>query len=91
MQKITEIKELKLKANKIRKDIISMLLEAKSGHSAGPLGMADIFAALYFNEMNHKPQEPYWNERDRLVLSNAHICPVRYGTFDWKRLGEVSS
>ncbi len=78
MQKITDLTELKLKANKIRKDIISMLLEAGSGHSAGPLGMADIFTALYFNEMNHNPKEPFWDKRDRLILSNAHICPVRY-------------
>ncbi|MFH1664048.1 MAG: transketolase [archaeon] len=78
MQKITGIKELKLKANKIRKDIIEMLVEAGSGHSAGPLGMADVFTALYFNEMKHNPKEPKWSERDRLILSNAHICPVRY-------------
>jgi len=66
------------KANQIRQDIIKMLLEAGSGHSAGPLGMADIFTALYFNILNHDPKNPNWEERDRLILSNGHICPVRY-------------
>lgn len=62
----------------IREDIIEMLLEAGSGHSAGPLGMADIFSALYFHVLNHNPKKPDWPERDRLILSNGHICPVRY-------------
>lgn len=75
---ITDISELNKKANEIRKDIIKMLLAAGSGHSAGPLGMADIFTALYFNIMNHDPKNPFWEERDRLILSNGHICPVRY-------------
>ncbi len=73
-----QIKFLEEKANKIRQDIIEMLVEAKSGHSAGPLGMADIFTALYFNILNHDPKNPSWEERDRLVLSNGHICPVLY-------------
>ncbi len=80
MQKITDIKTLELKANEIRQDIIKMLLEAGSGHSAGPLGMADIFTCLYFNILNHDPKNPSWKERDRLILSNGHICPVRYAT-----------
>ncbi|MDE2001172.1 MAG: transketolase [Patescibacteria group bacterium] len=67
-------------ANKIRQDIIAMLVEAKSGHSAGPLGMADIFTALYFHILNHDPKNPNWPERDRVVLSNGHICPVLYAT-----------
>ncbi len=72
--------ELQRKANEIRRDIIKMLLAAGSGHSAGPLGMADIFTALYFDILNHKPSDPGWEERDRLFLSNGHICPVRYAT-----------
>lgn len=72
--------KLELTANNIRKDIIKMLVSAKSGHSAGPLGMADIFTALYFEIMNHDPKKPFWEERDRLILSNGHICPVRYAT-----------
>ncbi len=76
--KMTDIKQLKLKANAIRQDIIRMLVEAKSGHPAGSLGMADIFAALYFNVMDHDPKNPALGGRDRLVLSNGHICPVLY-------------
>ncbi|HEY4694509.1 MAG TPA: transketolase [Candidatus Nanoarchaeia archaeon] len=64
----------------IREDIIKMLLEAGSGHSAGPLGMADVFTALYFAVLNHDPENPKWADRDRLVLSNGHICPVWYTT-----------
>ena len=73
-----KIKELEEMANTIRQDVIEMLVEAKSGHSAGPLGMADIFTALYFHILNHDPKNPMWEERDRLVLSNGHITPVRY-------------
>ncbi|MCL5435070.1 MAG: transketolase [Patescibacteria group bacterium] len=73
-----KIIELEEKANKIRELTISSLLEAGSGHSAGSLGMADIFAAFYFHLLNHDPKNPEWDERDRLVLSNGHICPVRY-------------
>lgn len=72
------IEELQHKANEVRQDIIKMLLEAGSGHSAGPLGMADIFTAFYFEILNHKPEDPNWGDRDRLFLSNGHICPVRY-------------
>ncbi len=73
-----KIKDLELMANKIRQAIIEMLIEAGSGHTAGSLGMADIFTALYFHILNHDPKNPDWPERDRLILSNGHICPVRY-------------
>ena len=73
-----KLKDLKSKANKIRQLIIEMLVEAKSGHSAGPLGMADIFTAFYFHILNHDPKNPNMENRDRLVLSNGHICPVQY-------------
>lgn len=79
MQKL-DIKELELKANEVREDIIKMLVEAESGHSAGPLGMADIFTALYFHVLNFDPGNPSWEERDRLILSNGHICPGLYAT-----------
>lgn len=75
-----KIKELELAANAIRESIIEMLVEAKSGHTAGPLGMADIFTYLYFYGLKHNPKVPDWPERDRLVLSNGHICPVLYAT-----------
>ncbi len=57
-----------------------MLVEAKSGHPAGSLGMADVFCALYFGVLNHDPKNPNWPDRDRLVLSNGHICPVLYAS-----------
>lgn len=69
---------LKKTANDIRIAIIEMLVEAKSGHTAGPLGMADIFALFYFHILKHNPKNPSWGERDRVVLSNGHICPVLY-------------
>ena len=65
-------------ANTIRQDIIRMLVKAGSGHSAGPLGMADVFTALYFNILNQNPKKPLLPNRDRLILSNGHIVPVRY-------------
>ena len=76
----SKIKELEIKANDIRASIIEMLVEAKSGHTAGPLGMADIFTLLYFHAMKHDPKRPDFKDRDRLVLSNGHICPVLYAT-----------
>jgi len=75
-----KLKDLKLKANHIRQLIIEILLEAGSGHPGGPLGMADIFTAFYFHILNHNPEDPAWTDRDRLVLSNGHICPVQYST-----------
>src|SRR3990172_2307098 len=74
------VPELERKANDIRQDIIKMLVKAGSGHSAGPLGMADVFTALYFSVLKHNPLQPNWEGRDRLVLSNGHICPVLYAT-----------
>jgi transketolase len=79
MENLT-LNELKYKANDIREDIINMLLAAGSGHSAGPLDMADVFAALYFGVLNHDPKNPQWEGRDYLVLSAGHICPVLYAT-----------
>ncbi|CAN5409037.1 transketolase [soil metagenome] len=70
--------QLQQKAEIIREDIIRMLEAAGSGHSAGPLGLADIFAALYFNILNLDPQNPEWEDRDILFLSNGHCVPVQY-------------
>lgn len=75
-----KIKSLERQANEIRITLIEALVEAGSGHTAGPLGMADIFTYLYFHELRHDPKNPDWQERDRLVLSNGHICPVLYAT-----------
>lgn len=91
MGKLTK-SQLELKANNIRKSIIQMLEEAGSGHSAGPLGLADIFAALYFDILNINPDKPDWESRDLLFLSNGHCVPVQYaamaeaGFFDKEEL-----
>lgn len=73
-----QVKELKQIANNIRKSIIEMLSIAGSGHTGGALGMTDIFTLLYFHTLKHNPMEKFWPHRDRLVLSNGHICPVLY-------------
>jgi len=80
MEELTaqKIALLGLKANKIRCLVIEMLEKAGSGHAAGSLGTADIFASFYFHILNHKPFEPNWPDRDKLVLSNGHICPSQY-------------
>ncbi len=75
-----QLLHLEQTAKKIRQDIVKMLLHAGSGHTAGPLGMADIFTALYFEILRHDPKRPNWLHRDRLVLSNGHICPVLYSS-----------
>ena len=75
-----KVKELEEKAVSIRETLIKMLVEAGSGHTAGPLGMADVFTAFYFHILNHDPQNPTWEDRDRLILSNGHIVPVHYAT-----------
>jgi transketolase len=71
---------LRTKALDIRRSIIESLIEAKSGHTAGSLDMADIFAYLYFHALTHDPKRPHWQYRDRVILSNGHICPVLYAT-----------
>ncbi len=71
---------LQKKANEIRQSIVKMLVEAGSGHTAGALGMSDIFTALYFHILHHDPENPSWKNRDRVILSNGHICPVLYAT-----------
>jgi transketolase len=86
------IEEIGRKAYDIRASIVTMLEHAESGHSAGPLGLADIFAALYFDILSHRPSDPDWNDRDILLLSNGHCVPVQYaamaesGYFDKKEL-----
>jgi len=86
------LEDLEKTANNIRKDIIKILLAAGSGHSAGPLGSADIFTALYFEILNHNPKDPGWEDRDRFFLSCGHYAPALYctlsraGYFDEKEL-----
>jgi len=78
MKKTSKIKELKLIANKLRQDVIKMTAEAGSGHPGGSLGMADVFAVIYFNYAQLNPKKPFWEARDRIILSNGHICPIQY-------------
>lgn len=73
-----DIKELQKIANRIRIDIIEMTYEEQSGHPGGSLSAADILTVLYFKEMNVDPQNPMWEDRDRLVMSKGHATPVWY-------------
>jgi len=75
-----KLKYLEERARQIRRSTLEMLMEAGSGHTAGALGMADIFTALYFGLLRHDPKNPEWAHRDRVILSNGHICPVLYAT-----------
>lgn len=77
---VADIATIKTKANSIRISIIEMLAKAKSGHPGGALGMTDIFSTLYFHILKHDATNPFWDMRDRVVLSNGHICPVLYAT-----------
>lgn len=78
--RISDVKKLRFISTTIRQDLVRMLHEAKSGHPAGSIGLAEIFTVLYFNVMNHDPKNPDWPNRDRLVLSNGHVCPVLYSS-----------
>lgn len=72
--------DLKQNAQKIRVDILKSINAAKSGHTGGSLGLADIFTALYFKILTHNPKNPNWDKRDRLILSIGHVAPVLYAT-----------
>ncbi len=80
MESLTEkkLQHIEFIANRLRQDVIEMVSHAGSGHIAGPLDLAEIFAALYFHILNHDPKRPNWPDRDRMVLSNGHVCPVQY-------------
>lgn len=73
-----KIKSLKEQAKELRKIALTMIYEAQSGHPGGAFSAADIVTALYFSEMNVKPEEPRWPDRDRFVLSKGHVCPIQY-------------
>lgn len=76
----SELASLTAVSKNIRKNILMMIHHAGSGHPGGSLGMTDIFNYLYFSHLKHDPKNPEWDERDRLILSNGHICPVWYAT-----------
>ncbi|MGE0077718.1 MAG: transketolase [Bacteroidales bacterium] len=78
--KTTEVQQLIAVSKRIREDVITSLAAAGSGHLGGSLGLADVFSTLYFNTLNHRPNEPLWAERDRLILSIGHVAPVLYAS-----------
>lgn len=86
------VNELTERAKEVRKNVITMIYKAQSGHPGGSLSAADIITVLYFHELNIRPNEPKWPDRDRFVLSKGHVCPVLYsalamrGFFDIKNL-----
>jgi transketolase len=90
-----KILDLERTSIKIREEVVKMLVEAGSGHSASALGTADIFSALYFHILNIDPQNLDKKDRDRFILSNGHICPVWYtalalrGYFSKEELGKL--
>ncbi len=88
--KVYSIAQLEKIANDIRKDVIKMLEAAGSGHSAGPLDLADIFAALYFDILNIDPKKPNWEDRDLLILSAGHCAPVLYAAMAHAGFFEIS-
>lgn len=76
---VLDVDELDQKANQMRQMVVKILVNAGSGHPAGALGSADFWAALFFGEViNYRAEEPWWEERDRVVLSAGHYCPVVY-------------
>lgn len=67
-------------ARNIRIEVLKSISAAKSGHTGGSLGLADVFAVLYFHQMRHNPKNPSWDERDRMILSIGHVAPVMYAS-----------
>jgi transketolase len=75
-----KLNALRSRSREIRADILRSIAEAGSGHTGGSLGLADLYTALYFHLLNHKPEAPEWEGRDRLILSIGHVAPVLYAT-----------
>ncbi len=73
-----KVSELKAQAKTLRLTILDMIYKAQSGHPGGSLSASDIMTALYFDELNLRPEQPNWEDRDRFVLSKGHVCPVLY-------------
>lgn len=73
-----KVLRLEAQAKEVRKEILTMIHAAQSGHPGGSLSAADMMTALYFDELNIDPQNPKWEDRDRFVLSKGHVCPVLY-------------
>jgi transketolase len=78
MQKTNNVEELQAICRTVRRDIITMLTAAKSGHPGGSLSAVEILVTLYFDVMRHDPKNPKWPDRDRFILSKGHCAPVLY-------------
>ena len=76
--KDVSMKELKNKATEMRMKVVDMIYKAQSGHPGGSLSAADFMTACYFKYMNVDPKNPQWEDRDRMVLSKGHVCPIQY-------------
>ena len=72
------IKELKNTATRMRMKVVDMIYKAQSSHPGGSLSAADFVTACYFKYMNIDPKNPRWADRDRMVLSKGHVCPIQY-------------
>ena len=72
------MQELKNTATQMRMKVIDMIYKAQSGHPGGSLSAADFVTACYFKYMNLDPKNPRWEDRDRMVLSKGHVCPIQY-------------
>ena len=84
------IAALKKTANELRRNIITMIYEAQSGHPGGSLSIADFITACYWHAMNVDPANPRWSERDRFVLSKGHTCPAQYAALAMKGFFDMS-
>jgi len=78
MQKTTDVAQLASIAKGVRRAVIEMITEAKSGHPGGSLSATDLMVTLYFDVMRHDPANPKWKDRDRFILSKGHCCPALY-------------
>jgi transketolase len=78
MQKIHDAAQLAALTRQMRREVIEMITEAKSGHPGGSLSAAEIVCTLFFDVMRHDPENPQWNDRDRFILSKGHGCPILY-------------
>ena len=72
------VEQLKGIAKEIRKDVVTMLSEAGSGHTSGSLSCVDIIVTLYYYKLQNDPKNPKWADRDRFILSKGHTCPALY-------------
>ncbi len=90
MEYLEKVKYLEDKARELRRHIITMIHEAQSGHPGGSLSAADFVAVLYFDALRIRPSEPKWNERDRVILSKGHTCPVIYAALAMKGFYDLS-